>query len=793
MSNMAQVAQRMFGVPLMIEERKARVIAEAFSPRVLGVHVDLGATMAEQASGNTGPKAGSILHDGLVTHVTQERKGYLNHQGVAVIEVIGSLVRRGAWLGQSSGLTSYEGLRAQISAAAADPEIKAIALELDTPGGEAAGAFELAAQIREVRQFKPVYAFCAESAYSAGYALASQANLITVPEFGGCGSIGVIAMHAEQSRQLDKEGITVTIIRAGQRKAEGNSIEPLSEELLTEWQTQCEKMRVSLAQLVAEGRGDRFDMSAALSTEARCFDGPEAVRLGLADRVADPKKAFDAMVASVNETGAWDGNIPNAGTRVSLSSSGCVSGAKVPQQHEESHMSDKVIQPVTEQAATTPVAAVPDAGAAATDRAVKITGMVAKAGLSADFAQELVSGGGSVEAAGEQIIDKMASQSQDGGDIRNNDTSARVVTDGVERTRAGMVEAISAKVGLEGGKRNEFSSMSLREMARYTLTSRGLAVPIGGAMSMVGAAFVPSMAGGQHTTADFGHVLADVAHKSMLLGYNEAAESFEQFTRAGTLTDFKKTKRVGMGMFPALAEVDEDAEFTYATMGDFSEEIMLATYGKLFKISRQAVINDDLDAFSDIPRKMGRASKRTVGALVFAVLNGNPAMSDGKALFHADHGNLSETGAAPSEGTIDAGLTAMAQQKPRKSEDKNAVLNISPRFLLAGHVQRAAVLRALNSEKAPDTSGGKGQQAFNTVYKAADPILDARVSGNSWFLLADPSSHDTIEVAYLDGMREPFIEQQDGWSVDGTEMKVRLDAGVSPMAYHGLYKNPGQS
>ena len=793
MGNMAQIAQRMFGVPLMIEEGKARIIAEAFGPRVLGFAAAEEFSAGNPLQGGAGPRAGSILHDGMVSYLTEERKGYIKHQGVAVIEVIGSLVRRGSWLGQSSGMTSYEGLRAQISAAAADPDIKAIALELDTPGGEAAGAFELADLIRQVRQTKPVYAFCAESAYSAGYALASQANQIIVPEFGGCGSIGVIAMHAEQSRKLDQEGVTVTVIRAGEHKAEGNSVEPLPEALLQEWQEQCQKMRVSFAQLVGKGRGDRFDMAAALKTEARCFDGPEAVRLGLADRVADPKKAFDAMVASVNETGVWDGSIPANDARVSLSSPGCAIGAEDPQQQKESHMSGDVKdKPVDVQDTATQDAATPQVQSDGTDRASKIIGMVDKAGLSAGFARELIDSGCTVEAAGAQIIDKVAEGAMDGGNIQNADTSARVVCDQVERTHAGMVEAISAKAGLEGGKRNEFSSMSLREMARFSLTSRGLAVPIGGAMSMVGAAFVPSMAGGQHTTHDFGNVLADVANKSMLLGYQEVAESFELFTRPGTLTDFKRTKRVGMGLFPALDEVREDAEFTYATMGDFGEEIMLATYGKLFKISRQAVINDDLDAFTDIPRKMGRASKRTVGALVFAVLNQNPAMSDGVDLFHADHGNLASTGSAPNENTIDAGLTAMAEQKPRKTEDENAVLNIQPRFLLAGNRHRAAVLRALNSEKAPDTTGSKGQQAYNTVYQAAEPILDARVAGSAWFLLADPNAHDTIEVAYLDGMREPFIEQQEGWTVDGTEMKVRLDAGVSAMGYHGLYKNPGQ-
>jgi len=307
----------------------------------------------------------------------------------------------------------------------------------------------------------------------------------------------------------------------------------------------------------------------------------------------------------------------------------------------------------------------------------------------------------------------------------------------------------------------------------------------------VGAAFVPSLAGGAHTTSDFGSILADVANKSMLLAYQEAEENFEQFTKRGSLTDFKPSKRVGAGLFPGLDKVEEDAEITYGSMGDFDETIALASYAKLFKISRQAVINDDLGAFTTVPAKMGRASKRTIGSLVYAVLNGNPNMSDGKALFHADHANLAGSGGAPSEATIDAGLTAMASQKPRGTDDDDATLNIQPQFLLAPYSLRSAVLAALMSEKTPDSANNKSSQRYNTVYKAAEPIFDSRITGSQWFLAADPAQFETIEVAYLDGVSEPFIEQQDGWSVDGVEMKVRLDAGVAPMAWEGLYKNSG--
>lgn len=796
--NLPNVASRVLGAPLMIEPGKARVIAEAFGPRIIGV-----VAPDAQADEDYVPekRSGSILNESLSDHLVENKSGYIKHRGVAVIEVIGSLVRRGSWVGQSSGMTSYEGLRAQLKAAAADQDIKAIALEFDSPGGEAAGAFELADLVREIAAKKPVYAFCAEYAYSAAYALASQCSHITVPEFGGAGSIGVIMMHVDQSAKLQNEGLAVTIIRSGERKAEGNSIEQLPEALQAEWQSEADKMRVSFADLVGKGRGKKFDMAAALKTEARCFTGPEAVRLGLADLVADPKRAFDAMVAAVNENGAWDGTVPSSGAARSLSSSGCDNGADAAQQPKEAEMSKTKTKPENQVAsgdkdvqAQDQVTTGPGAEASQAADAQKVVQAVSRAGLSAKFASDLLAEGVTMEVASERIIDAMAAKSADGGDIANHAPAANVVSDGVDRMKAGMVEALSAKAGLEGGKRNEFSSMSLRELARHTLNERGIKAPVaGGAMGMVGTAFVPSMAGGTyHNTSDFGEVLADVANKSMLKGYQEAPETFEKFTRRGVLTDFKATKRVGLGLFPALDQVEENGEFKFGTVGDHSETIVLATYGKLFSISRQAVINDDLSAFTQVPSLMGRAARRTVGSLVYALLSANNAMSDGTALFATGHSNLASAGALPDETSIDAAIQAMAQQKPRKTEDANASLNIVPKYLICGYANRAAVLAALNSEKTPSSANNKASGRYNTVYQAAEPIFDGRIKGNEWYMAADPNLYDTIEVAYLDGVEEPFIDQQDGWTVDGTEFKVRLDAGVAATAFEGLYKNPGQ-
>lgn len=797
---MPLLAARLFNTAVLAEPGKAEVIAAAFGARVLGVGE---VVVAGREAGaidlsfeKPSPLAG-VLGEELTDHLKRHGRGYSNIGGVAIIRVQGTLVRRGAWVGQSSGMTSYEGLTAQLKAAAEDPEVRGIALELDSPGGEAAGCFELARVVRQVREVKPVRAFLADNAMSAAYAIAAQADHITVPEFGDAGSIGVIMLHAEMSKKLAHDGVTVTVIRSGALKAQGNPFEPLPADLLAAWETQVGKMRVRFAEEVGLGRGDRLSALAALGQEAGVFTGDEAVAKGLCDAVADPKAAFDDFVAEISATPAPTGAGMSRGASRTT-------GAEAPPK-KEANMADE-----NTQEAVTPAAGAADGGAAPNTppapsgptaaeaqaaeraRASKITSLVSKAGLSAEFAAELIDANLTVEAAAEKIIDKRASAAADGGDIANH-APATVGADAADKAHEGMKLAMMGRAGLEGGERNEFTGMGLREMARHSLTMRGMTIPGGGVRGMVGAAFTPSMAVGQHSTSDFTNILADVANKSMLIGFREADETFERFTKRGTLGDFKPSKRVGLDLFPALAEVKEGTEFKYGTMGDRGESIVLATYGRLFAITRQTIINDDLGAFTEVPRKMGRAARRTVGDLVFAVLTSNPAMSDGDALFHANHGNLAGSGAAPSESTLNDGITAMTRQTT--GGEDNAKLNISPKFIIAAPEQRSVIMQTLNSEHAPDDTAKAGatkmSRAANTVYKAVDPIFDARLAAGPWYLAADPAAFDTIEVAYLDGDSEPFLDQQDGWTVDGTEFKVRIDAGVSPLAYQGLYSNPG--
>jgi len=331
---------------------------------------------------------------------------------------------------------------------------------------------------------------------------------------------------------------------------------------------------------------------------------------------------------------------------------------------------------------------------------------------------------------------------------------------------------------------NEFRSYSLLELARTSLRMAGVDASRMDKMQIVAAAFT-------HTSGDFANLLANIATKSMMKGYEEAGETFQRWTNVGTLPDFKAAKRVDLDMFPALDNVPEGGEYKYATVGDRGETVQLATYGKLFSINRQAIINDDLYAFTTVPRKMGRAAIRTVGNLVYAVLTGNPNMADGVALFHASHNNLVSSGTVISTQSVDTARAAMMKQQ---DGSKNATaLNIPLRFLLVP-VSLGGLARSVSSSEVEVGATAKNNTSPNYVRGIFEVVDDARLdaaSATAWYSSADPAVNDTIEVSYLDGNQTPVLEQQAGWSVDGVEFKVRMDAGVKALDYRTLSKNVG--
>jgi signal peptide peptidase SppA len=218
------------------------------------------------------------------------QRGYDVISGAGIIPVCGTLVQKLGSIRPYSGMTGYDGIRFNLSAALDDSDVRGVVLDIDSPGGEVAGLFDLVDAIYAARGRKPIWAILDEHAYSSAYAIASAADRIVVPRTGGTGSIGVIALFADISKMLQAGGITVNVIQFGARKADGMPSIPFSPEARDRFQTDVNTLGELFVATVARNRG--IDPGLVRATEADAFLGAKGVRLKLADAVASPDAAF---------------------------------------------------------------------------------------------------------------------------------------------------------------------------------------------------------------------------------------------------------------------------------------------------------------------------------------------------------------------------------------------------------------------------------------------------------------------------------------------------------------------
>ena len=275
MTVLPHLAARLFGVPLAIHRPKLDVILSVLGARVglADLAAPVGYTPAARA---LGPPSGKV----------------------AVIPIHGTLVRRTSGIEAESGLASYTGIAAQLDAALASPEIAAILLDIDSPGGESGGVFDLADRIRAASEVKPVWAVANDMAFSAAYALASAATRVFVARTGGVGSIGVIAMHVDQSVKDAQDGVRYTAVFAGERKNDLNPHEPISNEAHAVLKAEVDRIYDLFVDMVARHRG--LDANAVRATEAGLFFGPDAVATGLADAVGSLDDALTQLTQSLS-------------------------------------------------------------------------------------------------------------------------------------------------------------------------------------------------------------------------------------------------------------------------------------------------------------------------------------------------------------------------------------------------------------------------------------------------------------------------------------------------------------
>jgi signal peptide peptidase SppA len=290
------LAGRVFGVPLLIQPQKLRVILQAIGPRLGLPQGDIEIDgLGMQVVARMGPAPDDLDDPDEIDDAACGQKPYLvTPDGIAVISVSGTLVKKASWLDAVSGMQSYESIRADFQDAVRDPRIQGILLDVDSPGGEVGGLFDLADEIYNARAQKPCYAIADDDAYSAAYAIASSADRLFVTRTGGVGSIGVIALHMDQSGFDEKAGRKYTAIFAGARKNDFNPHEALSSSAKDELQSEIDRLYGMFVGAVARNRG----MKPALvrNTEAGLYFAEKSINAGLADQVGTFDDALDAVL-----------------------------------------------------------------------------------------------------------------------------------------------------------------------------------------------------------------------------------------------------------------------------------------------------------------------------------------------------------------------------------------------------------------------------------------------------------------------------------------------------------------
>ena len=281
--SLTQIASRVLNRPLLLHPTKAEIILQVLQGRLPmdGAKIE---ALTPEANRFLGRRRGA---DG-------NYRNYSIYGGVATISIVGSLVNRGAWIGANSGMVSYEGIAAQLREAEADPEVFAVVLDIDSPGGEATAMFTVAEQVRRLNAVKPVTAFVNDMAASAAYGIASAANEIVVSPTSIVGSIGVVLTHLDRSGELKQKGVRATLIYAGKHKVDGNGFGPLSDAVQADLQTEVMKFYDQFVGLVARGRTGITEQ-AIRDTEARTFIGQDGIDRGLADRVASIDEVLSAL------------------------------------------------------------------------------------------------------------------------------------------------------------------------------------------------------------------------------------------------------------------------------------------------------------------------------------------------------------------------------------------------------------------------------------------------------------------------------------------------------------------
>jgi hypothetical protein len=428
-------------------------------------------------------------------------------------------------------------------------------------------------------------------------------------------------------------------------------------------------------------------------------------------------------------------------------------------------------------------------------RVAGIRTMAAPFNMEEQFVSALIEEGVTIEAAREKVLTKLAARSDVHQQTPAN-PSITLTADAADKRRQGMEAAIlfrgnpSDATLRDAGR--EYAGLTLVDIARECLEAagvktRGLRREEVARVALQGRNGAAEYFAGAMTTSDFPNILANVANKTLRQAYEAAPRTFMPFCRQ-VAADFKPINRVQLSDIPTLGSLNEKGEFHRTSLSDSKETYSLGTFGEIVAITRKTVINDDLQALTRIPAGLGVSAANLESDTVWAVITGNPNMSDGVAIFHATHKNLSASNGLTAVANITTARTLLRKQ----TGPKGTILNLIPKYLIVPAALEGIAVQLTNPiNLAATASSSDVPQFVRTMVPIVEPRLDAVVSvgATNWYTVADPSQIDTIEYCYLEGQQGVYIETRQGFDVDGMEIKARLDFAAGAIDFRGMQKN----
>ena len=392
----------------------------------------------------------------------------------------------------------------------------------------------------------------------------------------------------------------------------------------------------------------------------------------------------------------------------------------------------------------------------------------------------------SVEQAGKRLLAKLGEGAEPAMGPRG--AHAEPGLDQRDKTRTAMASAILARVGKEKPDgANPYRGYRLSELARACVEASGRKTAGLDPTQYVRDAMHPLAAG--QGTSDFPVILEDAMHKLVLTGFMAQPTTWERFCRAGDVSDFRAWKRLVPGLLGNLDTVNEHGEYLQKNIPDAeSNSVQVVRRGNIISVTPETIVNDDTGYIQATADGLGRVGARAIERAVYALLVANPTLSDGYALFSSQHANLQTSGAVPSVSTVDAARVAMAAQTA--PGDDAEYLDIQP-YAWVGPNGLAGSVRVINaSEWDPDTANKLHKP--NQVRGIFTEIVGTpRLTGNPWYVFADPNVAPVIEVVFLDGQREPRLVQEESFRTGGLSWRVELPFGVGAIDYRGAYENDG--